>query len=154
MTYHVCVNVLVNPVSALFSETKIQKIVSHSASHGMTAHDNGKASIFFVHSFDSFHGLGQISIPRFGAHGWQSPATKKQKSIRQILFSIVPILPQHPININHLLVGHRIQILSANISHFFFQKLNGICPNDGSWFSNLVIDEPFACFELEIKRNC
>ncbi len=87
MTYHVCVNVFVDPGSTPFSKTKIQEVVSHSTSHGVTTHDNGKTTIIIVHFFDAFHGLGQIPISRFGAHGRQSPAIeihKRQKNKQPI----------------------------------------------------------------------
>ena len=84
-TYHIRMDVLINPLPAFFLEAKVEKIVSHFASHGMTAHDNGKTAALVVHGFDFLHRLGQISIPCFGAHGWQSPAVrhKKKENVRK-----------------------------------------------------------------------
>jgi hypothetical protein len=68
------VNVSIDPFSAFFLETKIEKIVSHFASHRMATQYNGKSTVLFVHGFHSFHRLGQVAISGFGAEGGQSPA--------------------------------------------------------------------------------
>jgi hypothetical protein len=67
-------NVSIDPLSAFFFETKVEKIVSHFASHRMATQYNGKSIVLFVHGFDLFHRLGQVAISGFGAEGRQSPA--------------------------------------------------------------------------------